>query len=185
MDFIEPEPARLHDRRQKQVLTHIEAREDAALLRHVGNSQPRNAFGRPVDGFLAVVHDRSRARAHDAHDRPHSRRLADAIAAEQSHDLALAHLEGDVADGGHASGLLEELGPGEVRVGRADDLLRLGTVDLPHAPARQHRLGRGIGPFVPVGHPGRRYWEHLLVRARQGLRSSQRARDRQRAARCR
>src|SRR5690606_16188593 len=63
------------------------------LLRHVGNSQPRNAFGRPVDGFLAVVHDRSRARAHDAHDRPHSRRLADAIAAEQSHDLALADVE--------------------------------------------------------------------------------------------
>ena len=94
VDLGQAHAARLDHRRQQQVLLDIEAREDAALLRAVGEPQPRDLVGR---------HGRPSRRPSkvtepvrlldDAHDRLQGRGLARAVAAEQRHQLAAADLE--------------------------------------------------------------------------------------------
>ena len=57
-------------------------------------SRAMRSIGRPISS-LPLEHDRAPAFADDAHDRLERRRLARPIAAEQGHDLALAHVEID------------------------------------------------------------------------------------------
>src|SRR5581483_3776866 len=77
--------------------------EDAALFGTQGDAEPRDAIRREPDRLDAFERDRARAPRDDAHDRFERRRLADAVAAEQRHDLARAHLEIDaVQDVGFA-----------------------------------------------------------------------------------
>ena len=86
-------PPGLHHRRQHQVLLDVQAREDAALLRAVGEAQPGDLVGRLADRLAALEGDRAGALLDDAHDRLQRRRLAGAVAAQQRHQLAAADLE--------------------------------------------------------------------------------------------
>src|SRR6266404_4863922 len=58
----------LRRRRQQQVLLDIEAGENAALFRAIGDAELGDAIGRPADQLLAVIGDRAAALADDAHD---------------------------------------------------------------------------------------------------------------------
>src|SRR5579885_3303989 len=60
--------ARSNGRRQQQVLLHREAREDAALLGAVGDSETRDAIGRKCADGTAGKGDRSAAIGQDAHN---------------------------------------------------------------------------------------------------------------------
>ena len=66
-------------------------------------------------------------------------------------------VEGDVAHGGHAAGLLQQLGSGERRVGRADDAVGLRAVDLPDAAAR-HGVPATSPPTLPPRGPDGLIW---------------------------
>src|SRR5262249_53528048 len=93
VDLVDRHAARPHHRWQQEVLLDIEAGEDAALLRAIGDAELGDAVRRPSDQLLAAEIDRAAALADDAHDRAERRRLAGAVAPEERHDLALADLE--------------------------------------------------------------------------------------------
>ena len=78
-----------------QVLHHREQAEDAAVLRHVADAEPRQAMRRQAGDGGAVEENAALARLHQAHDRLQGRALADAVAAEQADHLAGPDLERD------------------------------------------------------------------------------------------
>src|SRR5271165_2933384 len=84
--------------RQEQVLFNGEAREDRSLLWTERDPKPCDPLDRQSDELAVAEHDRARAPADDAHDRLQGGRLARAVAAEQGHDLALAHVEIDAVE---------------------------------------------------------------------------------------
>src|SRR5690606_26700028 len=49
VDLVQAEAARLDDRRQEQVLEHVEARKDAPLLWNVGDAQSCDPLRGPID----------------------------------------------------------------------------------------------------------------------------------------
>src|SRR6266496_679497 len=78
---------------EEQVFLDVEAREDAALLRAEGKTQPRDSVGRQGDELAPVEADRPAAAGHHAHDGLECRRLPRAVAAQERDHLSLAHLE--------------------------------------------------------------------------------------------
>src|SRR5262249_55906820 len=76
----------LHDRQQA---------EDPAILRHVADATARQPVRRFVGDRTALEPDLSLPRVHQAHDRLQRRRLADAIAADETNDLATPDLQGN------------------------------------------------------------------------------------------
>ncbi len=93
VDLVQRQPAALDLRRQHQVLPHVEAGEDAALLGAIGDALPRDAVGLEPDELAPVERDRALALGQHAHDRAHGGGLAGAVAAEQRHHLAGVHVE--------------------------------------------------------------------------------------------
>ena len=79
--------------RQEEVLLHVEAGEDAALLRAERHPQPGDAVRREPDGLVAVEHHRALAARHHPHQRAQGGGLPRAVPAEQGHQLAGANLE--------------------------------------------------------------------------------------------
>src|SRR5262249_38719441 len=75
-----------------QVLPHRQRGEDLAILRHVADAGVGNLIGAQPGDALALEQDLA-----DGLDEPHDRlargRTADAVPAEQAHDLAGLHLE--------------------------------------------------------------------------------------------
>ena len=70
------------------------AGEQPAALRHVADAEPRDlGRGQAARCSLAAERDRAARRRRDADHRLQQRRLAGAVAAEQRHDLVLAHVE--------------------------------------------------------------------------------------------
>ena len=79
------------------------ARRRCRVLPAEGDAEARDPVGGHRDRLGPVEADRTLALADDAHDGLQRRRLAGAVAAEQGHDLALAHVELDaVQDVGFA-----------------------------------------------------------------------------------
>src|SRR5579883_352577 len=131
-DLVERQPAGTHHRRQQKVLAHVEACEDAALLRAEGNAEPRDPVGGRLDQLVAIEAHRACALADHAHDRLQRGGLAGAIAPKQRHHLAGIHIEIDaVKDVGFAVPGLE--------IGNRQDLAagrglhgRLGHLNVRH-----------------------------------------------------
>ena len=76
------------------------------------------------------------------------RTSVDLPGARQAHDhehLAGPDVDRDVADRGHAAGLLAELGARQIRVRRADDLVGVLAEQLPDALGAEQRLAVAIG----------------------------------------
>ncbi len=63
--------------------------ERAAALGHLGDAEADDLLGRRLGDVVAVERDRALARDR-ARDRPHRRRLAGPVGAEDDDDLALA-----------------------------------------------------------------------------------------------
>src|SRR5579883_392172 len=81
-----------------QVLHHRQRAEDPPVLGHVAHAEPREAVRwQAVDG-PALEQDPALAGPHQAHDGLERRALADAVAAEQPHDLATVHPERDAVE---------------------------------------------------------------------------------------
>ena len=78
-----------------QVFHHREQAEDAAVLRHVADAEPRQLVRRQAGDGVAVEQHRAVARLHQAHDGLERRAFADAVAAEQADHLAGADGERD------------------------------------------------------------------------------------------
>ena len=122
---LEIEAAGAHYRRQQQILLHVEAGKNSALLRTKSNARFGNHVRGTPDQFRAFVAHRTGAALDDAHDRLERRRFTDAVAAEQSHDFAGANLEiGAMQDMGLAVPGLQVLyrkERGRLRHGRSPD----------------------------------------------------------------
>src|SRR5580700_9246483 len=95
VDLVDRHTAGSHDRRQQQVLLDVEAGEDAALLRAIGDSEPGNAIRGKPHKLGPVEADRALALRDDAHDRAQGRSLAGAVPTEEGDDLALLDREID------------------------------------------------------------------------------------------
>src|SRR5579862_9611932 len=90
VDLVERDTALGETRRQEQVLGDVEAREDAALFRHVAEAEARDLFGWQTDRLYPFDAHGSRPLAQNAHDRAQRCGLAGAIAADQRHNLVAA-----------------------------------------------------------------------------------------------
>src|SRR4051812_32439316 len=80
-------PARRDLRRQQQVLLHVQAREDAALLRTERDAHAGDAIRWCFRNFFPVEGNGTFLLRHHAHDRLERGRLARAVAPEQRHYL--------------------------------------------------------------------------------------------------
>ena len=78
-----------------QVLRHAHAREDAAALRRLRDSEPRDLVGCDLRDVASIEQDLSGARARPPEDRHHQRRLPGAVGSDQGHDLAGMDFEVD------------------------------------------------------------------------------------------
>ena len=72
--------------------------EDAAVFRHVADTETGQAVRRQPDEITALERDRAGGGVHEAHDRLEGRRLADAVAAEQANDLARPDVDADAVE---------------------------------------------------------------------------------------
>ena len=77
---------------EAEVLCDREAGEDVAVLRHVADAAADDPMRRHA-GELLVAEADGAAPVDEAEDRAQRRRLADAVASEQSRDAALRHVE--------------------------------------------------------------------------------------------
>jgi hypothetical protein len=80
-------------RRQHQVLLHVEARENAALLRAERDAEACDAIGRQFDQLFVFEFNGTSPAPDHAHDRLHRGGLAGAVAPEERDHLALADVE--------------------------------------------------------------------------------------------
>ena len=80
-----------------EVLGHRQPEEDAAVVRHVRDAQPRPRGRRHPGQVGAVQPDRAASRLEQPGDGPQRRGLARAVGAEQRHDLPGAHGQRQVA----------------------------------------------------------------------------------------
>src|SRR5476651_2348154 len=81
-----------------QILAHAQEREDFAAFGHVADAQPHDLVGVHALDLAALEGDRALLRVHDAADGFQYGRLAGAIGAQDSDDVALGHVEADAAD---------------------------------------------------------------------------------------
>src|SRR5271167_105836 len=83
VDFSYRHAAGRHHWRQQQVLLDIKAGKDAALLRAIGDAEPRDPVRGEPGKLGAAEGDRAPPLRNDPHDRSQGRRLAGAVAPEQ------------------------------------------------------------------------------------------------------
>src|SRR3954453_8855383 len=74
-----------------EVLEHGHAWEQLAALGRLRDAEPHDVVRRFSGDVLAAEHDRAATGMVEPVDRAEHRRLAGAVRADQSHDLALAH----------------------------------------------------------------------------------------------
>src|SRR6202012_4780318 len=91
--FLVPRAAARH--RYAQVLGDGQVGEDAASFGYVADAQPGDAVRRKARRVLAEDRDLALARRGEAHQAAQGRRLAGAVAAEQSGDPPLFDAEAD------------------------------------------------------------------------------------------
>ena len=84
IDLVDRHAARQYHRREQQVFLDVEAGEDAALFRTIGDAEAGDAVGGEADKLAAAKDHRALPLRHDPHDRPQGRRLAGAVAARAS-----------------------------------------------------------------------------------------------------
>ena len=117
---------------EADVLDDGELREDLSALRH----QDEPAAGDPVRrqrvDAPVVEHDRSRDRAQEPRQRPHGRRLAGAVRAQQRDGLARPHVEMEAVEDGRGAVAGGQVEDGEDGVRRSP-------------PRRAPRPGRRVG----------------------------------------
>ena len=89
---------RAREAAEREVLGDRHAGEQAAPLRHVADAEPRDVRRRHAGDVAALVLDRAGRRRHQPGQRLQQRGLAGAVAAEQRHDLAFAHVERRVVE---------------------------------------------------------------------------------------
>ena len=88
----------MDDRRQHEVLRDGQAGVDAAVVGHPAEAaRGRGRRGRALVSVGAVERDRALGLPVQAHDGAQQRGLAGAVAPDQGDDLAVADVEGDVA----------------------------------------------------------------------------------------
>lgn len=146
-DALDFEPVR-------DVVEHGPVRQEAEVLEdHRGAvaaqfAQPRLVHGADV---LAVDDDRAGRRLDEPGQTAYEGRLARAGQAHDDEDLALAHIEAHVPDGGRAAGTGPEFGRAEGReLGVGGDAVGLGAEDLPQPVDGEDGLGaRAPGTPVP------------------------------------
>src|SRR6266568_2139627 len=91
-DRLDGKSARLDLRRQQQILLHIEARENAALLRAKRDPGAGDLVRGAADQLAVLEPHRALTLADDAHDGFERGGLAGAVAAQQRHHFAREHL---------------------------------------------------------------------------------------------
>src|SRR5712691_8766921 len=96
-DTVEGKPAWADLRGQQEVLLHVEAREDAALLGAEGEAEARDAVRGEGHELVPVEADGALSPRHHAHDGLERGGLARPVASEQRHHLPRPHLEADAA----------------------------------------------------------------------------------------
>ena len=128
--------------------------EPLVVQQHDVLSVEQHLAGRGIVQPVQHPHEGGLARAGEAHDHEH---------------LARRHVEGHVADGGHAARLLQQLGARQVGVGRADDAVGLRSVDLPDVAARNDVLRR-LAQRPPPRLLGRSPTRWILATHRPGAR---------------
>ena len=85
---------------QLEVVEHGEVGEDAPPLRHQRDTRAEDRLGRLAGHVAPLERHAARGRRHEPGDGAEQRRLARAVGADEGHQLARAHLEGDVAERG-------------------------------------------------------------------------------------
>src|SRR6266852_1685510 len=80
--------------RDLEVLVHREVCEDPAVVRHEPDAQLGDRVRRLPDELHAVVGDAPGGGRRQAHDAPERRALSRAVPAQETHRLALTHIEG-------------------------------------------------------------------------------------------
>src|SRR6185295_14673723 len=79
-----------------KILLDGELREEAAILRHLGDAGLEDAVRRKPHEVPPIERDLARGGAQQARDHPHQRRLAGAVRADDADRLACGDLERDV-----------------------------------------------------------------------------------------
>ena len=166
----------LHLEPEGDVVDDAAVREQAEVLEDHRDLAPAQLAQRIVAGpghVLAVDLDRSGRRLDQADQRAHECRLAGSGEPHDDEHLTRPDLERDVANGGDAAGLGAQLAPGQLRVGTADDPVRVGTEDLPDAGRTDERRTAAID-LVHSVHPRlwRRRHAHLRLRLKKANRPS-------------
>ena len=131
------------------VVDDLAVRQQPEVLedhRDVVAAQVAQLGGRRGGDVVVGQPDLPGRRLDQARQAPHERRLARAGEPHDHEDLAGGDVEGDVLDAHHAAGLLLQVGPRQVGVGRADDLVRGGAEDLPEALDREGAAAPGRAP---------------------------------------
>ena len=85
---VEAGPIAAHEHPDLEILAHRQAPEHRVFLRHVAETQTHTPLGRHARQVASGNRDRAAGRPQFAHDRFHKRRLARAVAAENSYDAA-------------------------------------------------------------------------------------------------
>ncbi len=80
-----------------QILQHRQLWEDLAALRHIADTCPRPDVRGGASEVSVLEQNSTAARAEQAHDALQERRLADAVAAHETHYLTRADFKVDVA----------------------------------------------------------------------------------------
>ncbi len=129
---------------KQEVFLHCQPRKQPPALGHERNAEIDDLFGAAADEIVMNAFDfgddRARARAHDAHDALHQRRLAVAVGAEQRHGLAAADFERDVVD--HAHRAVGGMNAGEREAIGQDTPSRLRDRASPRPACRRRSCGR-------------------------------------------
>ena len=98
---------------EAEVLLDGQLREDAPALGYERDAAARDLLGRPADQRRAAEPDVAAYDRGDAHDRVQRRRLAGAVRADQTDDLAGTDLEREAAYGFDAAVANAQIGDGE------------------------------------------------------------------------
>ena len=119
---------------ERDVLDDAAVREQAEVLedhRDGAAAQRTQLVGVGARDVAAGDRHLPGGRLDQAHEGAHERRLARARETHHDEHLAGPDLEADVANGRDASGLRAQLRAREIGVGRTDDLVGVGSEDLP------------------------------------------------------
>ena len=141
------------------VVDHPAVRQQPEVLEHHGELAPAQLPQPLVVGrahVLALEEDLARGRLDQPRQAADQRGLARTGQAHDDEDLAGRDVEGDVADGGGASGPVLQLGAGEPASSRTPATRSACGPNTFHSPRTSRTAGRrSSGPAVAARHLGR------------------------------